>query len=127
MNDAQPYIAVVDNEPSVCKAFERLLRIAKFEVATFHSGEAFMSSLKVRTPACVLLDVHMLGMNGFDVQSRLMANPANKVAVIVVTAHDSPESHQRAMAGGASAYFRKPVEAKPLLEAIRAAIAARSP
>jgi two-component system, LuxR family, response regulator FixJ len=127
VNDALPYIAVVDNEPSVCKAFERLLRVARFDVVTFPSGEVFLSSLKNRAPACVVLDLHMPGMTGFDVQSRLKADPANKVAVIVVTAHDTPESQQRAIAGGASAYFTKPVEAKPLLDAIRAAITTKPP
>jgi FixJ family two-component response regulator len=118
---------VVDNEPSVCKAFERLLRLAKFDVVTFLSGTAFLSSLENRKPACVLLDLNMPGMSGFDVQARLAADPANRAAVIVVTAHDSIESQQSAMAGGAVAYFRKPVESKPLLEAIRAAVAAHPP
>jgi CheY-like chemotaxis protein len=52
-------------------------------------------------------------MNGFDVLSHLTADPTNKVAVVVVTAHDSPESQQRVLDGGAAAYFRKPVDAKP--------------
>jgi CheY-like chemotaxis protein len=121
------YIAVVDDEGPVCKAFERLLRAAKFEVVTFCSGTAFLSSLSSRTPKCVVLDLHMPGVNGFDVLSQLKANPTNQVAAVIVTAHDSPESQQRALASGASAYLRKPVEAKPLVEAIRAAIAGKTP
>ncbi len=121
------YIAVVDDEPAICKAFERLLRAAKFEVTTFSSGEAFLSSLTSRAPACVVLDLHMPGMNGFALQSRLAADPFSRVAVVVVTAHDSPEAQQRALAGGAAAYLRKPVEAKQFLDAIRAAIAAKAP
>jgi len=120
------YIAVVDDEPAVCKAFERVLRAAKFDVATFSSGSSFLASLNNRMPACVVLDLHMPNMNGFDVQSHLASSPANRVAIVVVTAHDSPESEQRSLAGGAAAYLTKPLEAKPLVEAIRAAIAAKA-
>src|SRR5258705_7435483 len=120
------YIAVVDDEPAVCKAFERLLRAAKFDVATFSSGSAFLASLNNRMPACVVLDLHMPDMNGFDVQSHLASSPTNQVGVVVVTAHDSPESKQRSLAGGAAAYLTKPLEAKTLVDAIRAAIAGKA-
>jgi FixJ family two-component response regulator len=118
-----PFIAIVDDEPAILKAFERLLRAAKFEVATFCSGAAFLASLNTRRPDCVVLDLQMPGMNGFDVQQHLAADPTGKVAVVVVTAHDSHAAEQRAMAAGAAAYLKKPVEARPLLDAIRTAIA----
>jgi FixJ family two-component response regulator len=124
---AQHYIAVVDDEPAVCKAFERLLRAAKFEVNTFASGAAFLSSLSTRTPDCVVLDLHMPGVNGFDVQAQLAAGAAAKVAVVIITAHDSLAAQHRAMAAGAAAYLRKPVDARPLIDAIRAAIAGQAP
>ena len=127
MNEAPPYVAVVDDEPAVCKAFERLLRASKFEVVTFCSGADFLTSLSLRAPACVVLDLHMPGLNGFDVQAHLAADPGNKVGVVIVTAHDSPTSQQRAMAAGAAAYLRKPVETQPLLDAVRAAISGTSP
>lgn len=127
VSEVLPLVAVVDDEPSVCKAFARLLRSAKYQVATFGSGTAFLASLANRMPDCVILDLHMPGMNGFDVQSRLSAKLAGRVAVVVITAHDSPESQQRALAGGACAYLRKPVDARPLLEAVRMAIGQRNP
>jgi len=123
VNQASLYIAVVDDEPAVCKAFERLLRAAKFEVATFSSGSAFLASRNNRLPACVVLDLHMPDMNGFDVLSHLASSQTNRVAVVVVTAYDSPESKQRSLAGGAAAYLTKPLEAKTLVDSIRAAIA----
>jgi len=126
VNEAPPYVAVVDDEPAVCKAFERLLRASKFEVVTFCSSADFLSSLRLRAPACVILDLNMPGSNGFDVQTHLAASPSNKVAVVIVTAHDSPASQQRAMAAGAAAYLRKPVETQPLLDAVRAAISGMS-
>jgi len=123
VSHASQYIAVVDDEPAVCKAFERLLRAGKFDVATFASGSAFLASLNNRMPACVVLDLHMPNMNGFDVQSHLASSPT---AVVVVTAYDSPESKQRSLAGGAAAYLTKPLEAKTLVDAIRAAIAGKA-
>src|SRR5947209_6808987 len=76
---SQPYIAVVDDEPAVLKALERLFRSAKIEVATFASGAAFLASTEIRQPDCVVLDLHMPEMNGFDVLSRLSACPGKKV------------------------------------------------
>jgi len=67
-------------------------------------------------PACVVLDLHMPNMNGFDVLSHLASSPT---AVVVVTAYDSPESKQRSLAGGAAAYLTKPLEAKTLVDAAR--------
>jgi FixJ family two-component response regulator len=127
VSGAVPFIAVVDDEPAVLKALERLLRAAKFEVATFNSGAAFLASLTARAPACVVLDLHMPGMNGFDVQARLAEAAAidtnHRIEVVIITAHDSAVSQQRALSNGASAYLRKPVDAQPLLDAIRAAVA----
>ena len=90
-------------------------------VVTFTAGAAFLASLASgRRPDCVVLDLHMPETNGFEVQSRLAAE-ATKVPVVVITGHDSPAAQQRAMAGGASAYLKKPVDARPLFEAVRAA------
>jgi CheY-like chemotaxis protein len=61
-------------------------------------------------------------MNGFDVQSRLAVDNGDKIAVVVITAHDTPASQERALAGGASAYLRKPVDARTLLDAVGTAI-----
>lgn len=58
-------------------------------------------------------------MNGFEVQARLATDPAGVIGVVAITAHDSVESRDRALAGGAQAYLRKPVDAQPLLQAIR--------
>jgi FixJ family two-component response regulator len=123
VSEGQGLIAVVDDEPSVCRALERLLRAAKFEVVTYCGGEEFLASLASVRPQCVVLDLHMPRVNGFEVQSRLARDPAGNIGVVVITAHDSEESKERALAGGAHTYLRKPVDAQPLLEAIRAAIA----
>jgi FixJ family two-component response regulator len=117
-----PLVAVVDDEESVRRALERLLRSAGIETATFASGGAMLQDLARREPDCVVLDLHMPGMSGFEVQERLSVRE-HRIPVVVLTGQDTPESYERATAGGAAAYLRKPVDGGELLAAVAAAIA----
>lgn len=121
-NMARPFIAVVDDEPPVGKALSRLLRSSGLSVETFASGAAFLDSLQGRPPDCVVLDLHMPQMDGFEVQYRLTQTGA-RVPVIAITGRDSPQARERALAGGATAYLPKPVDGQALLDAIAVAIA----
>ena len=115
-------IAVIDDEESVRRALRRLLRSAGFDVETYPTGAEFLESILKRPPDCAILDLHMPGVNGFQVQQRL-AETNTRVPVIVITGHDTEESHNRALGAGACAYLRKPVDDEILLEAIEAAVA----
>ena len=123
MNVAQPLIAVIDDEASVSMALRRLLHSAKLGVETFASGVAFLNSLQNHVPDCVVLDLHMPQMDGFEVQRRL-AQAGVRVPVIILTGRDSLQARERALAGGAAAYLPKPVDDRALLGAIALAIAA---
>lgn len=114
-------IAVVDDEASVRVALQRLIRSAGLGVETFSSGTEMLEFMQTRRPDCIVLDLHMPGENGFDVQAR-MACSGIQVPVVVITGHDTPESSARALAGGAAAYLLKPVDDRVLLNAIAAAI-----
>jgi len=114
-------IAVVDDEESVRIAIRRLLRSANMNAETFSSGAEFLESVKGRLPDCVVLDLHMPQVNGFAVQARL-EETGSRVPVVVITGHDTPENRERALAGGAAAYLRKPVDDEALLEAIQQAV-----
>jgi CheY-like chemotaxis protein len=116
-----PLIAVVDDEQSVRKAMERLIRTGGFEVALFSSGAEFLSSLQQRKPDCVVLDLHMPGIDGFEVMAAL-ARAATGLPFIVMTADDSPQNRARALNHGARAYLPKPVDGAALLEALNAAV-----
>ena len=94
---------------------------AGFRAQSFATGAEFLASLATTRPACVILDLHMPVMNGFDVQQRLR-DAQMDVPVIVITGHDAIESQQRALAAGAVAYLRKPVDDQSLLRAIETAI-----
>ncbi len=121
MPGAPLVIAVVDDEESVRKALQRLIRSAGFAVETFPSGAEFLKSIEDHAPACVVLDLHMPDVNGFEVQAALRHNGSN-VPVVVITGHDTPEARARVMKNGARAYLRKPVDDQMLLDAINEAI-----
>jgi len=119
MDQTRPLIAVLDDEPQFCKALARLLKTHGFDVRTFTRGEEFLAACASRLPHCLLLDLHMPDLNGFEVLERLAAR---HVPVLVITGHDQPGNAERVRALGALAYFLKPVNESQLLEAVRAAM-----
>ena len=125
MSKPRLLIAVVDDEEAVRTALRRLLRSASLDVETFSSGAEFLESVKEHQPDCVVLDLHMPQVNGFAVQARL-AEVGSRVPIVIITGHDSSESRERALAGGAAAYLRKPVDDRALLEAIQQAVSPNS-
>jgi FixJ family two-component response regulator len=110
-------VYIVDDEPSVCTAYARLARSAKMQPRTFSSVEDFLSSDFTDENACVVSDIQMPGINGLELPA-LLARAGRRVPVIFVTAHDTPETRDRAQSVGAAAYFRKPVDDQALLDAI---------
>jgi len=121
---ASPHIAIVDDEEPIRKALMRLMRSVGLSVETFASGPEFLKSIETRLPDCVVLDLHMPHMNGFNVQAYLAQKYA-ALPVIIITGHDLPQA--RDMQGGASAFLRKPVLDRTLLDAISAATAPAHP
>ena len=121
MSQPPPLVAVVDDEESIRRALDRLLRSAGFAVETFASGAEFLRSVLDHCPACVVLDLHMPDLSGLDVQL-FLARDRVPVPVIVITGHETPETKARLMARGATACLRKPVDDKLLLAAIEDAI-----
>ena len=126
MTQTQPHVAVVDDEEPVRKALMRLMRSVGLSVETFGSGAAFLESIETRLPDCVVLDLRMPQMDGFSVQASL-ARKCAALPVIILTGHDLPQDRERAMEGGASAFLRKPVLDRTLLDAISAATASAQP
>jgi FixJ family two-component response regulator len=114
-------IAVVDDEQSVRKALERLMRSAGFAVKVFASGAEFLRSLQEREPDCVVLDLHMPDADGFEVLDALERGGIH-LRVVVITADDSAQNRARAFSHGAHNYLRKPVDEAMLLDAVQAAI-----
>jgi FixJ family two-component response regulator len=111
-------IAVVDDDASVRKALCRLLRASSFEIQTFESGAEFLRLFDSFRPNCIILDLHMQGMDGLTVQKQLLAS-GSVVPVIVITGNDGAQTQSQCLAAGVQAYLSKPVEERLLLAKIR--------
>lgn len=117
-------VALVDDEAPVRVALGRLLRLANHTVLAFGSGEEFLESLAVRRPDCVLLDVHMPGLTGLEVQARLRAAGLD-LPVIFITASDEADVARRALEAGGLLVLRKPFSNELLLDAVGVALNSR--
>jgi FixJ family two-component response regulator len=110
-------VYVIDDDESIRRALQRLLRSADFEVRVFASAEEFLQSGNLDERACVVLDIRMPGLTGFDLQEKL-ASMGIRMPVIIVSAFDDADSRERARKLGAVAFFRKPVDGQALIDAI---------
>lgn len=117
----QALIAVVDDEAGVRTMLRRVLRHADYEVAAFASGEELLASLAARVPACVVLDIHMPGLSGLEVQLR-MRGLGFAVPAIFITASDDRTLDRAVLDAGGVALLRKPFPSDRLLEAVNAAL-----
>jgi len=113
-------ISVVDDDTSICRALKRLLRSFGYEVQTFTSGSEFLAYDFPEKPECLILDIHMSGMTGFDLQQKLQEEGRN-LPVIFITALDDDLTRQKASESGAVAFLRKPVDDQSLIVAIQKA------
>jgi two-component system, LuxR family, response regulator FixJ len=112
-------VAIVDDEPAVRVGLRRLCGALGVEATAYESGHFFLDALRDgATPDCVLLDMHMPEMSGLEVQRR-MAEFTDRVAVLAITADDSPETSIRWLARGALACLRKPIGVDELSTVIR--------
>jgi len=117
-------VAVVDDDDGFCRALGRLLRAAGFEPAMYPSAETFLQDLARARVDCLVIDIHLGGMSGFDLQRHLAASGAPP-PIIFMTGHDEPGTPERARKAGCVAFLRKPFVGNALLEAIRRAVEAR--
>ena len=117
---AQPVVAVLDDEPEMRKALRRLLTCRGFGVEEYERGEDLLAALSSHPLDYLLLDLHMPGINGFDVLEAVRSRQI-PVPVIVITAHDEPGTAERVRGLGAAAYLKKPVDREALLSALATA------
>ena len=115
-------IYVIDDDASVRKAFGRLLRSADLDAETFSSAEEFLSNPRQKENACIIIDIRMPSLSGFDLRERLESEGIG-IPVIAISAHDDEETREHARELGAVSFFRKPVDDQALLDAIWWAIA----
>jgi FixJ family two-component response regulator len=114
-------VAVIDDDSEVRVGLMRLLSSAGFAAESFESGAQFVQSIGENVPGCVVLDLQMPGLTGFEVQQQLVEHHL-AVPVIVITGHDTAETKRRALSLGAAGYLSKPVDGEALLDAISKAL-----
>ena len=111
-------IYVVDDDASVRRSLARVVRSAGHNAVTFASAENFFASdYRTFEGGCLIVDGKMPRSSGLDMLTRLRSERVN-MPVIVVSAHDDPETRKAALDAGANGYFRKPVDSDALLDAI---------
>ena len=117
-------ICIVDDDESVRRSFSRLLRSAGFEFRAYPSAAGFLAALPADARACILMDLTMPHMSGFELQTRLKER-GMRFPVIAISARDDDVAHATARMLGASFFLRKPVDDEALLGAI-ASVTARA-
>jgi FixJ family two-component response regulator len=120
MPEAAPIVFVVDDDVSVRESLELLVKSAGWQSHTFESARQFLACPRAAVPSCLVLDVTLPGLNGFELQKQL----ADRVdmPIIFITGYGDIPMSVRAMKAGAVEFLTKPFKDDVLLEAIRQAI-----
>jgi FixJ family two-component response regulator len=121
MTNNQFVVMIVDDDESIRRAARRLIKSYGFPVETFASAEDFLSSGRLHETACLVLDVQMPGLNGLELQSRLITD-GHQVPIIFITAFNDENARAQALKAGALGYLVKPFEEADLLTAINIAL-----
>ena len=110
-------IHLVDDERAIRRALTLLAKSANFEIDDFASASDFLNAKNIKDNDCLILDIHIPGMNGFALLEELKKRNL-KLNVIVLTAYDDPENREKAQSYGVKAFFRKPCDSQALIDTI---------
>jgi FixJ family two-component response regulator len=114
-------ISIVDDDASIREALKSLMRSVQLNVDAYGSAEEFLAAGRFDETSCLILDLYLPGMNGFELQERLH-DEGRDIPIIFITAHADESSRQRALKAGAVELLGKPVRRDPLFKAIRSAM-----
>src|ERR1700733_1215007 len=119
--DSPPVVFVIDDEPSVRRAIERLIGTVGLDVELFASSEEFLSAKRRDAVSCLVLDVRLPDRSGLDLQRELAAAQI-PIPIIFITSHGDIRMTVQAMKGGAVEFLPKPFRDQELLDAIHTAL-----
>ena len=114
---------VVDDDTSLCRAVARLLAAGGIESRCYPSAEAFLDDHTDKAPDCLMLDLQLGGMSGFELHRDLIAR-GRCIPTIVITADDTPEARDQAQSAGCEAFFLKTDPGDAILGAVRRVLSA---
>ena len=121
MSAEDPIVFVVDDDPSMRKSLERLIKAAGFDVVTFATAQEFLDSHTPKGPSCLVLDVKMPGINGLELQEKLLLEEY-AMPIIFITGHGDIPMSVKAIKKGAIDFLSKPFDDKDLLNAVQEAL-----
>jgi len=121
MSPTEPVVRIVDDDASFRTAVTRLLRAAKYTVRGYGSAREFLDSDPRTEPGCILLDLKMPGVSGFELQESLAALE-ERLPIIFLSGHGTIPTSVRAMKAGAVDFLTKPVRREALLPAVENAL-----
>ena len=113
-------IYIVDDDASVCRALATLLTTYGFNVTTFTSALEFFDAVPKSVPGCLILDINMPSLDGWDTLQLLSVSRYNR-PVIIISADKTSAGYERAMEAGAAGYLQKPFDDQALVDLIKAA------
>ncbi len=114
-------VSIVDDDASLRRSLRNLLGSVGLRVETFASAEAFLQSTHQDQTGCLVLDLRMPGMSGFDLL-RHLSSTGSRIPVVILTAHGDDEVRHRTLQAGAVAFLSKPFNGNALLDAVRTAL-----
>jgi FixJ family two-component response regulator len=117
-----PLISIVDDDQSVVEAMVSLIQSVGYKAKGFRSAEDFLKSRQLLNTACLILDVLMPSIGGFELQRRLAARNY-RIPIIFITSFDSDDVRIRAFQAGAVEFLCKPFSQESLFQAVRSALA----
>ena len=122
MPSEKKQIFIVDDDASVCQALGVLLATYGFSVKTFACAEDFFNAVPNSAPGCLLLDIHMPGLDGWETQQRLLKSGSSR-PVIIMSADKNGGLNKKALKAGAAGFLQKPFNDRALVGLINIAVA----
>lgn len=121
-SNEQPFVFVIDDDPSLCVSLSSLFRSVGLQVEVFGSAAEFLQSKLPDATSCLVLDVRLPGVSGLDFQADL-AKVNVQIPIIFMTGHGDIPMTVRAMKAGAVEFLTKPFRDQDMLDAVQVALA----
>ena len=121
MHEDDPVVYIVDDDATTRQALDGLIRSFGFSVRTFKSAQEFLSKLILNVPGCLVLDVHMPGLSGLDLQQELVKTDIH-IPIVFITGRGDVPTSVRAMKAGALEFLTKPFSDQDLRDAIQSGV-----